>query len=297
VPAWVWPAGLGALGLVGAAGLRRQVRLSESPAVQVVSRQSLGDKNALLVVEVTDAGGERRRLLLGTGGGAPALVADLGEVPSPEIELPSAPAATASGSFLQQLESLLPKPAIAIPAALAGHADAQAAGAPRVTPSVIVANPTRATRFDDTDILDVDHPTRARSPRRGAYRGVAAFAAHAEAPSGTARVELDTVVSPSAAATGTASLAMPAAPPAATRTPAPFSPIAQSLPTRAAPPTMSATVVRTSATPVTATAPVAARTARRPARDASGARSIVDEVLAERMSEVAASTGRHAGQA
>lgn len=54
--------------------------------LQVISRHPLGDRAALVLVEVVDADGERRRLLVGTGGGAPSLVADLGLVPGPAAE-------------------------------------------------------------------------------------------------------------------------------------------------------------------------------------------------------------------
>ena len=43
-----------------------------------MGRQPLGDRSALVLVEVEDGDGEKRRLLVGTGGQAPTLVADLG---------------------------------------------------------------------------------------------------------------------------------------------------------------------------------------------------------------------------
>jgi len=78
----------------------------------VVSRTSLGDKSHLIVVDVTGADGERRRLLVGTGTGAPSLVADLGAV-APTTPLLTAGGvhrdagmAPARGSFLEALHSI-----------------------------------------------------------------------------------------------------------------------------------------------------------------------------------------------
>lgn len=81
VPGWMWPLGLGAAGIAGAFQLRRRAGTPRLENLKVVHRTTLGDRSALLVVEVADAHGGRRRLLIGTGAGAPALVADLGELP------------------------------------------------------------------------------------------------------------------------------------------------------------------------------------------------------------------------
>lgn len=53
--------------------------------LRVIARHPLGDRSALVLLEVVDADGERRRLLVGTGTGAPSLVADLGQVPEPGV--------------------------------------------------------------------------------------------------------------------------------------------------------------------------------------------------------------------
>ena len=80
MPAWGIPLGLVAL----AGGLLLYKRLQvpgtpgKVPALRVVQRQALGDRNALILVEVVEPGGDTRRLLIGTGTGAPALLADLG---------------------------------------------------------------------------------------------------------------------------------------------------------------------------------------------------------------------------
>lgn len=78
----VVPAGLGAVGLFMMWRMRA-VKPGVGPGrpLEVICRQPLGDRNALVLLEVVDADGERRRLLVGTGGGAPSLVADLGQAP------------------------------------------------------------------------------------------------------------------------------------------------------------------------------------------------------------------------
>ncbi len=74
------PALLGALGLYAAWRLKRQQPkiADEARPIVVLGRESLGDRSALVLVEVVESDGERRRLLIGTGGSAPTLVADLG---------------------------------------------------------------------------------------------------------------------------------------------------------------------------------------------------------------------------
>ncbi len=82
-PLWVVPAAVGALGLYAAGRLRAPGETGRSaPGVKLVSRQAVGDKSHLVVVDVPSADGARRRLLVGTGGGAPSLVADLGPTPT-----------------------------------------------------------------------------------------------------------------------------------------------------------------------------------------------------------------------
>lgn len=79
----------GPLALLAAAGvaawkLKRSVpTVAGARPIDVVGRQALGDRGALVLVDVIDAEGERRRLLVGTGGGPPTLVADLGLAPLP----------------------------------------------------------------------------------------------------------------------------------------------------------------------------------------------------------------------
>lgn len=84
VPSWMWPLGLGAAGIAGAFQFRRRATHPRLENLKVLHRTTLGDRSALLLVEVADANGGRRRLLIGTGAGAPALVADLGDLPEAE---------------------------------------------------------------------------------------------------------------------------------------------------------------------------------------------------------------------
>jgi hypothetical protein len=177
IPNWIWPAAIGAVGLLAASRLRQPARLTAAPAVQVVTRQTIGDKAALVVVEVTDADGDRRRLLVGTGAGAPSLVADLGHATADVAPVPVAAAPARPARFADSLDALLPSaPA---PAALAGFA---APGAAPQSP--------RTMRFAAEDVLDTppEHPTgrgsfvARRPPARavaGSARAIAAFTANA----------------------------------------------------------------------------------------------------------------------
>lgn len=84
VPTWLWVVGL--LGGVGLLLLRSRTMkvLSGPKPIEVMTRTALGKDGSLAVVEVTEADGEKRRLLVGFGGGAPRLVADLGR-PFPDV--------------------------------------------------------------------------------------------------------------------------------------------------------------------------------------------------------------------
>ncbi len=77
---WAWPALLSAAGLVGAWQLRKRATTASSAEMRVVQRHGLGDKSALVLVEVQDASGATRRLLLGSSGAGLTLLNDLGEV-------------------------------------------------------------------------------------------------------------------------------------------------------------------------------------------------------------------------
>ena len=85
VPGWLW-----VVGILGGAALlllrSRSLKALRGPAaIGVLSRSHLGKDGSLAIVEVAEADGEKRRLLVGFGGGAPRLVADLGR-PFPEAE-------------------------------------------------------------------------------------------------------------------------------------------------------------------------------------------------------------------
>ncbi len=75
-----WALALGVLGLGGSAlfWMKRRADSVRAAPLTVLHRQAIGDRSSLVLVEVATGDGERRRLLIGTGGGAPTLVSDLG---------------------------------------------------------------------------------------------------------------------------------------------------------------------------------------------------------------------------
>lgn len=144
-PWWIWPLGL--LGVAGAAGMAYQNRRSSdgiSSDVIVLSRTAVSRTSSLAVIEVSDASGQTRRMLVGIGGGAPSMVADL----SPSGDT-SASAAALEEAWMT-------------------------AGESAVTATVTDApvTDTAAPKADEDEIDLV-------SPRR---RGAAAYAAAEEAP-------------------------------------------------------------------------------------------------------------------
>ena len=76
-PWWSWPLGLLAIGILLI--IRSRVQNPNVPieAIRVVSRQPMGKEGALALIEVHDGDSRKRRLLVGLGGGAPRLVADV----------------------------------------------------------------------------------------------------------------------------------------------------------------------------------------------------------------------------
>lgn len=77
--------------------------LGVNKQLEVLSRYPLGDRNTLILLEVLDADGERRRLLVGTGSGAPSLVADLGQVAASGTAEPAPVVQTASKSLIDEV--------------------------------------------------------------------------------------------------------------------------------------------------------------------------------------------------
>ncbi|MCA9489852.1 MAG: hypothetical protein KC621_08010 [Myxococcales bacterium] len=78
----LWPIGVTIAGAAVLWIMSRVRRLDPGPDlvhVDVVGRAGVGGNAALQVVDVQDAKGNIRRLLLATGTGAPTLIADLGE--------------------------------------------------------------------------------------------------------------------------------------------------------------------------------------------------------------------------
>lgn len=98
-PGWMWPVGLTMLALL--LFLRWQLkRGTEAPSrIRVVQRVMLGREGNLAVVELGD-GSDRRRLLVGYGGGAPRLVAEL-DVTDPAPTPAPADTGTASRRWAQ----------------------------------------------------------------------------------------------------------------------------------------------------------------------------------------------------
>ncbi len=95
------PVALGALGLLAAWRLRARAPqpATEARPIVILGRQPLGDRSALVLVEVVEPDGERRRLLIGTGASAPTLVADLGvHMPLSVVEAVLAERVAAGGS-------------------------------------------------------------------------------------------------------------------------------------------------------------------------------------------------------
>lgn len=80
VSSWAIP--LGIFGIAGALLLYKRMQTpgvqNKAPTLRVLQRQAIGDRNALVLVEVLEPGGDLRRLLIGTGSGAPTLLSDLG---------------------------------------------------------------------------------------------------------------------------------------------------------------------------------------------------------------------------
>lgn len=85
----LWPLGVAVVGAGVLWVMSRVRRLDPGPDlvhVDVVGRAGVGGNNALQVVDVQDAKGNLRRLLLATGAGTPTLIADLGEAPVGDAE-------------------------------------------------------------------------------------------------------------------------------------------------------------------------------------------------------------------
>lgn len=93
VPGWVVPVLLmgGCLGWLLWQRRKLAKPVVASPALRVVQRQSLGDRNSIVLVEVIEPSGETRRLLVGSGSAAPVLLADLGlaAMMEPAVETPA----------------------------------------------------------------------------------------------------------------------------------------------------------------------------------------------------------------
>ena len=150
---------LGALAIVAAgSGLafwlkqRTALRASEEdPVLRIVSRSSLG-LSQLVVVDVRDGLGRTRRLLIGTGGSSPALVADLGDDEQQFDSAESSSSAPASE----------PEPLPAVPPLL------QAAPEPPAPPPARRAPAARALYANIPGLMPMTAETAERSQRKRA---------------------------------------------------------------------------------------------------------------------------------
>lgn len=118
---WMWPMGL--LGMLGMAGLvfqKRPWEAGDTDDVLVLSRTAVTRTSSLAVIEVTDVNGDTRRMLVGLGGGAPSLVADL-SAPAPAVAaaatVASLPAVAAGASASASASAPEPKTAEELEAA------------------------------------------------------------------------------------------------------------------------------------------------------------------------------------
>ncbi len=119
VPPWLWLAGIAGL---GGLYVTRKRKGSSQPAegqVEVLGHTRMGAKARLTVIRVAGEDGRKRRLLVSTGEGTPALVADLGSeaddhpAPSAELRVPTGAAArfdTMLAEVAEQDELILDEP-------------------------------------------------------------------------------------------------------------------------------------------------------------------------------------------
>jgi hypothetical protein len=76
-PWWVWPVGIMSVGVLFFMRGKAREKLLPTHGIRIVSRSALGKEGTLAMIEVADGDHRTRRLLVGFGGGAPRLVADV----------------------------------------------------------------------------------------------------------------------------------------------------------------------------------------------------------------------------
>lgn len=76
-PWWSWPLGLFAIGVLLIIRGRVTKGAAQKQAMTIVARQDMGKEGTLALIELADGDRRTRRLLVGLGGGAPRLVADV----------------------------------------------------------------------------------------------------------------------------------------------------------------------------------------------------------------------------
>ncbi len=157
MPPW-WSFPLLALGLGWAWTQRRRTSKVEADAMRVLGRASLGKDASVVLLEVRDAHGAWRRLLVGSGGDGPQLITGLGAggtalAPAPVASALPAPAPVgrraqrAFTAFMDREEAHLDLPEV--------PAYPVAETAPPVAPSSMVAS---WTRDDDADPVPSARP-------------------------------------------------------------------------------------------------------------------------------------------
>lgn len=272
VPAggWAWPALLSGGGLLAAWQLRKRANGAAPLGMRVVQRQSLGDKSSLVLVEVPDAAGGTRRLLLGSANGSLNLLNDLGLVETPATLAPLAATPVSVTLPPEQDEDDI---AVA-PSATLAPVDEFAQLLGDVLQERQAAPRTEGARFFNPEDL-------APEPDRTTAELLAEFEP-AVAPRRSPRGPRFSSRKP-AAATPLREVAAPAAPPLRTATPAPVVLAAPRLPAADEPTPIGLRTVASKPAPAPAVAPAArpsglsalvkdtlpnAQAARRPAKPA-----------------------------
>jgi hypothetical protein len=76
-PWWIWPVGMLSVGVLFLVRGKAREKFLPTQAIRIISRSAMGKEGTLAVIEVADGDHRTRRLLVGFGGGAPRLVADV----------------------------------------------------------------------------------------------------------------------------------------------------------------------------------------------------------------------------
>jgi hypothetical protein len=183
----LWPLGIAAAGAVGFFVSRRRGALkglllpTKDASLDILSKTSVGSGGTLLLVDVRMLDGARRRLLIGSSGAGPSLVADLGDDNAPIFVDEQAPLATARAEvpFVTEEEEVVVAP-VRKPAPAPREKVPAVAPPPRaVAPPEMPAAPVRSPA-DSVDPL-VDLGGRLPNPLAGVGSALQRFLATSEA--------------------------------------------------------------------------------------------------------------------